>query len=87
MSYENNFTTMYQYVIAFFSTAILTAVITKRYYAKKETPIGASTTPFTNPSKIPTVSLDRHNEHMRLMAQWESTKINPSQVYKSYQLQ
>jgi hypothetical protein len=59
---------MYQYVIAFFSTAILTAVLTKRFYSKKETP---NPTAFpANPSKIPTLSLDKHNEYMELKRQW-----------------
>jgi hypothetical protein len=84
---KDKFTTMYQYVIAFFSTAILTAVITKRYYAKKETPIGASATPFTNPSNIPILSVDWHNNYMRLKTRWESNKINPSQERKNDNIQ
>jgi hypothetical protein len=67
---------MYQYVIAFFSTAILTAVLTKRFYSKKDSIV---IPPYpSNPSKIPTLSLDRHNEYMRLMNQWKLNK-NPEQ--------
>ena len=69
---------MYQYVIAFFSTAILTAVLTKRFYSKKETPIANPSVFPANPSKIPTLSLDKHNEYMRLMNQWKLNK-NPEQ--------
>ena len=64
---------MYQYVIAFFSTAILTAVLTKRFYSKKESSIVIPPYP-ANPSKIPTLSLDKHNEYMRLMNQWKLNK-------------
>ena len=59
---------MYQYIVAFFSTAILTATITKWFYVKKEAPIGKPT--FADPSKIPTLSLDKHNEIMEIKRQW-----------------
>jgi hypothetical protein len=65
---------MYQYVIAFFSTAILTATITKWFYVKKEAPIAKPT--FVHPSKIPTLSLEKHNECMEFKRQW-ALKNNP----------
>jgi hypothetical protein len=80
---------MYQYVIVFFSTVILTATITRWFYVKKYIPKIMPITPaaLTNPSNIPTLSLDRHNEYMRLMAQCESNKTNPPlQVHKSYKI-
>lgn len=67
---------MYQYVIAFFSTAILTATITRWFYVKKEAPIG-NPTAVVHPSKIPTLSIDKHNEYMELKRRW-ALKNNPN---------
>ena len=60
---------MYQYLVAFVSTAILTATITRWFYVKKEAPIATPTSLF-DPSKIPTLSLEKHNEYMELRRRW-----------------
>jgi hypothetical protein len=60
---------MYQLTIAFFSTVVLTAVLTKWFYPGKPKP-------FVDPSKIPIISNDKHNEYMELKRQW-ALKNNP----------
>ena len=67
---------MYQLTIAFFSTVVLTAVLTKWFYVGKPKPYVAKPTIFVHPSKIPTISNDKHNECMELRRQW-ALKNNP----------
>lgn len=67
---------MYQLTIAVFSTVILTVALTKWFYVGKPKPFVAKPTTFVDPSKIPTLSIDKHNEIMELRRQW-ALKNNP----------
>ena len=68
---------MYQLTFAFFSTVVLTAVLTKWFYPGKPKPfVPLATSTFVDPSKIPIISNDKHNEYMELKRQW-ALKNNP----------
>ena len=64
---------MYQYAIVFISTVILTASITKWFYAPSIQKIKTPSRKMINPSNIPTLSQEKHDEYMRLKTQWAST--------------
>jgi hypothetical protein len=63
---------MYDYIIVFLSAMYLTTIITKWYYFKTKEPSVQVNAWTKEPSKIPTISQEKHEEYIKRTSQWKT---------------
>ena len=72
---------MYDYIFVFLSTVYLTLRFMKWHYSKTKEQCAQTNAWTKEPSKIPTVSQEKHEEYVQLMAQWEKTHPIPDREF------